>query len=209
MNIIVVVAFFMLFTFPVISASAQADEIIQLGLNIQKLNQFRQILSDMKKGYELLSKGYGTVSNLAKGNFKIHEVFLDGLYAISPGVRKYWKIAEILEMQNRDLSLCKKSFSTFRELNVFSVQQLSAIEKVYTSLMANTIKNIDELIIIITPNRLRMNDAERIAVIDRIYNTLVEKEHFLNVYINNTYVSAQQLLAEKNELNRISELLGR
>jgi hypothetical protein len=37
---------------------AQATELAQLALNIEKLAQFKQILADLKKGYEILSGGY-------------------------------------------------------------------------------------------------------------------------------------------------------
>ncbi len=37
-------------------ATAQSNEVTQLLLNVEKLTQFKQILSDMKKGYQILSK---------------------------------------------------------------------------------------------------------------------------------------------------------
>lgn len=74
---------------PTSQASAQADEIAQLVLNIEKLSQFKQILSDMKKGYQILNGGYNTVKNIAEGNFSLHKAFLDGLMEVSPTVRNY------------------------------------------------------------------------------------------------------------------------
>ena len=48
-------------------ARAQETEIAQLVLNIEKLRQFRSILKQMKQGYEILTGGYNTVINIAKG----------------------------------------------------------------------------------------------------------------------------------------------
>ena len=53
-KLIIVISLSLLGVFPAFRASAQADEIAQLLLNIEKLAQFKQILSDMKKGYEIL-----------------------------------------------------------------------------------------------------------------------------------------------------------
>src|SRR5690606_39361195 len=79
--------------------SGQANEIAQLLLNVEKLAQFKQILSDMKKGYEILSGGYNTVKNISEGNFNLHRVFLDGLMEVSPTVRGYRRVADIADYQ--------------------------------------------------------------------------------------------------------------
>ena len=44
-------------------ASAQANEIQQLLLNVEKLSQLKKILSNMKKGYQILSTGYNTIED--------------------------------------------------------------------------------------------------------------------------------------------------
>lgn len=51
---------------------SQSQEAQQLMLNVEKLSQLKNILSDMKRGYEVVSKGYNAVSGIAKGNFSLH-----------------------------------------------------------------------------------------------------------------------------------------
>src|SRR5690348_15802827 len=84
---------------PVYKVSAQADEIKQLLLNIEKLAQFKQILSDMKKGYQILEGGYNTIKDISEGNFNLHKAFLDGLMEVSPTVRNYRRVAGIINYQ--------------------------------------------------------------------------------------------------------------
>src|SRR4051812_41409108 len=90
-------------------AFGQSDEMQQLMLNIEKLAQFKQILSDMKKGYETVSKGYGMVKDLSQGNFNLHKAFLDGLMEASPAVKKYKKVAEIIQFQLQLVQEYKKA----------------------------------------------------------------------------------------------------
>ena len=78
---------------------AQTDEIAQLLLNVEKLAQFKQILSDMKKGYEILNGGYNTIKDLSQGNFSLHKTFLDALMEVSPTVKKYKRVADIINYQ--------------------------------------------------------------------------------------------------------------
>lgn len=46
--------------------SAQSQEAQQLLLNVEKLSQLKQILTDMKKGYQVISTGYNTIEGLSK-----------------------------------------------------------------------------------------------------------------------------------------------
>lgn len=68
MKRILILVFLVYFGLIPSSMNAQSAEIQQLILNIEKLSQFKKILSDMKKGYELLSGGYKTVKDMSEGN---------------------------------------------------------------------------------------------------------------------------------------------
>ena len=91
MKKLIIILGIVLFTFPMANkALAQKDEIAQLLLNVEKLAQFKQILSDMKKGYKILNGGYNTIKDLSEGNFSLHKTFLDALmdlidYAVAKG----------------------------------------------------------------------------------------------------------------------------
>src|SRR5690242_21852837 len=77
----------------------QSQEAKQLLLDVEKLAQLKQMLASMKKGYDILHKGYTSIKNISEGNFNLHKTFLDGLLQISPAVRKYKKIADIIDFQ--------------------------------------------------------------------------------------------------------------
>src|SRR6218665_648089 len=108
---------------PVQKASAQADEIAQLLLNLEKLRQFRSILKQMKQGYEILTGGYNTVINIAQGNFKIHKAFLDGLLAVSPAVRKYKRVADIIDYQIILIKEYKDALGRFQQDTHFTQEE--------------------------------------------------------------------------------------
>src|SRR4051812_4125515 len=79
-------------------SKAQEQEIQQLLLDVEKLAQLKNILTDLKKGYEILSGGYQTIKNISEGNFNLHQTFLDGLLQVSPVVRNYKRVADIISL---------------------------------------------------------------------------------------------------------------
>ncbi len=188
--------------------NAQSDEAQQLLLNVEKLAQFKQILSDMKKGYQLLSTGYSTVKNLSQGNFNLHKTFLDGLMKVSPAVRKYKKVADIINAQMLIVKEYKNAFGRFRQDKNFNPEEIDYLGKVYTNLFKRSLNNLDELSIIITANKLRMSDDERLAAIDRIYNDMTDKLMFLRHFNNNTIILAVQRAREKNDAVTMEKIYG-
>src|SRR6202000_3518498 len=106
-----------------VACVAQAQEMQQLILDIEKLTQMKGILSDMKTGYQIYQQGYGTISNLSKGNFDLHNVFITGLLSVSPAVKNYGRVAEILVNEASLISEYKRESSLFQQSGSFSVSE--------------------------------------------------------------------------------------
>jgi DNA repair ATPase RecN len=181
-------------------ASAQSQELQQLLLNIEKLAQFKQILKDMKKGYEILNGGYNTVKKLSQGNFNIHETFLDALMQVSPTVRNYRRVGDIIQYQLLLVKEYKTAFNRFRNSGNFNADELAYLEKVYAKLFKQSLRNLDELTSVISANKLRMSDDERLAAIDKVYADMQDKLLFLRSFNSNTSILAIQRTKERNDV---------
>ncbi len=191
-----------------IRANAQADELMQLALNIEKLAHFKQILSDLKKGYQIVSKGYGVVKDISKGNFNIHKTFLDGLYVVSPEVRKYRRVAEVIEYQIILIKEYKAAYNRFRQADVYSPQEIAYLASVYRRLFDSSMRNIEELTMIVTAGKLRMSDDERLKAIDAIHTDMEDKVMFLRHFNNQTSVLTIQKEKEKTDVNNSRKIYG-
>ena len=190
-------------------ANAQATELAQLALNIEKLAQFKSILSDLKKGYEIVSKGYGAIKDLSEGNFNIHKAFLDGLMEVSPTVKKYRKVKEIVDFQIVLVKEYKLAFERYKKGKWFNPDEINYIGNVYDNLFRSSLKNLDELLIVVTAGKLRMSDDERLKAIDRIHADMEDKVLFLRDFNDKTSVLAVQRAKEMNDVDGIKLLYGR
>jgi len=150
-------------------AQSVADVIQQLVLDYQKLASLKNILGQMYTGYTMLSKAYGAVKDVAQGNFSLHEAFLDGLYLVSPAVRKYPRITDIINEQAQLVSEYKSASGIFNSSGHFNPDELAYMMTVYNNLVSQSLKNLDDLSMIVTDSKLRMSDAERLTAIDEIY----------------------------------------
>lgn len=189
-------------------APAQSQEVTQLLLNIEKLIQFKQILSDMKKGYEILNGGYTTIKDLSKGNFTLHQTFLDGLLQVSPTVKNYKRVADIIRYQGLLLKEYKSAYARFSREGSFTPSELTYLKQVYKRLFKQSLKNLDELTTVLTAGKLRMSDDERLKAIDRIYADMEDKLEFLRHFNNKTTVLVIQRAREQKDVHTLESLSG-
>lgn len=186
----------------------QSDEAKQLLLNVEKLTQFKTILKNMKDGYQLLHKGYTTIKDISEGNFSLHKTFLDGLMEVSPIVKKYKRVADIINYQVRIVKEYKSAFRQFKENKRFTVTEIEYIGKVYANLFAQSVKNIDDLAMIITAGKLRMSDDERLQAIDKLYNEIVDQYSFLNEFNNSAAILAVQREKDQMDIDLMRKVHG-
>jgi DNA repair ATPase RecN len=187
-------------------ANAQSAEIQQLILNIEKLSQFKKILSDMKKGYELLSGGYKTVKDLSEGNFSLHKTFLDALMQVSPVVKNYKRVGDIVNFQMLLMKESKNGLNRFVKSGNFSEKEISYFEKVYGNLLSQSLRNLDELTMVVTADKLRMSDDERLQAVDDIYLQMQDKLLFLRNFNATSNVLALQRAKEAKDVYASKEL---
>jgi DNA repair ATPase RecN len=202
----IILSFLLTVTIGVVNA--QSHEAQQLLLNWEKLSQFKKILQNMYDGYKILHKGYTTIKDISEGNFSLHKTFLDRLLEVSPIVKKYKRVSDIIRYQLMIINEYKTAFKQFKEEGSFSPDEIEYMGKVYLNLLTKSSESLDELLMVITAGELRMSDDERLGAIDRIYSSIEEQAAFLKEFNSDTGLLALQRKAERAEIDFSKRLHG-
>ena len=189
-------------------AMAQATEVQQLLLNWEKLQELEKILDNMYIGYKILDKGYTTIKNISEGNYTLHQLFLDGLMAVNPSIRNYKRIPYIIDYQKLLLKEYQNAYNRFKNDPNFKPQEIEYLANVYNYLIQASVRNIDDLVMIITATKLRMSDDERMKAIDRIFYDMEGKLVFIRSFNSSTQLLAIQRARSMNDVRTIQHLYG-
>lgn len=195
----------LLLTATATKASGQDQDLQQLILDTEKLTQFKAILSDMKTGYTILTQGYGEVKDLTQGNFNLHSAFLNSLMQVSPEVRKYGRIADIMMNQASIVSEGKTMLGRISHSGHFTASELAYFNEVFNGLLRGSLDNLTNLAQVITAGTLRMSDGERLAQIDHIYGDTENKLLFLRHFDASVQVLEVQRQKELNEVEGLKK----
>jgi len=200
--------FVVFFGFGINESKAQTFEIEQLILDYQKLTELKNILTEMKTGYQILSTGYETIRSISEGNFNLHNAFLSALLAINPAVKNYKRVQDIIKYQASIVSEYKSAFSRFKQDKHFAPDEISYLGIVYGNLFNQSLNDIINLTNILTANKMRMSDDERLHAIDGIYSTSKEQLMFLRTFNNSTTLLAIDRATEENDAASAMKLYG-
>lgn len=191
-----------------LTGSAQSQEVQQLLLNVEKLSQFKAILQNMYDGYKMLHQGYTTIKDISEGSFTLHKTFLDALLQVSPAVRNYPKVGDIVALQTNLVKDYKAAFHQFSNDAHFTPGEIAYLGRVYQNLLQKSLESLEDLALVITPQRLRMNDEERLALIDTIYEQVAAQSSFLRKLTSSTWLLSIQRGSEKAEIQLSRKLRG-
>jgi DNA repair ATPase RecN len=197
-----------LFSVGLSKTGAQSQEAKQLLLDVQKLASLKNILTDLKKGYEIISGGYNAIKNISEGNFNLHNTFLNSLLEVSPTVRRYKRIADVISAQLSLVKEYKSANKNFNTSNLFNPDELGYFSNVYNNLFNQSVKNLEALGTVITSGRLRMSDDERLSAIDDTWNEAQNELMFLRHFNNSTKILALQRAKEHNDVFAMNQLFN-
>jgi hypothetical protein len=189
--------------------SQSLDEVIEiLVLDIEKLSEMKTTLNDMYKAYTILDKGYSDIKDIVSGNFNLHKAFLDALLAISPTVKNYARVAEIVTAEYNIVKEYQTSFNKMKSGGRFTAGELDYLSKWYGLILQQGTDCITRLTMVITPSQLRMNDAERLNEIDHIYDDITGTLSRLRTFNGQTSIQDLQRAKEAGDLGTLQSLHG-
>lgn len=186
--------------------SAQAQELEQLRLNLEKLAQFKLMLSQMKSTYRTLENGYNAILDVDKSTFTLHQNYLDGLLLVSPTLRNNPMVNRIYNSQQR---LAVDFKTLLRELslsNVFTTAELSEVRTAFYAIEEVVNTDMKLLVTVLTPNKFRMSDGERTDVVSKIKQSIDRQVLKLNVLRDDYYKQMILRSQKKRDIGAVRKL---
>lgn len=175
---------------------------------LQQIASFKLYLGYVQKGYSIAKKGLTTIGNIKKGDFALHNDFFSSFKSVNPKLQGYTKVSDIIAFQVKIVQTYKSTYKYIQSISLFTANEIDFIYKVFANLLDNSTSDIDELITIVTANKLEMRDDERIKRIEAIYETIQDKYAFAKSFGEEAKVLAMQREKEKNNIQSSRDLYG-
>ena len=174
---------------------------------LQQIASFKSYADHVRKGFEIAEKGLKVVRDIKDGDLGLHSDFLRSLQLVSPAIRNYARVADIIALQIQILKNTKEALKGAREMKVFSKAELEHCSIVINNLMIACLESIEELLMVISDERFEMKDDERLKRIDSLYADMQDKASFSSSFCGELALLAVQRMRELKEVD-ISRILN-
>lgn len=218
---IVSLVVFIALTMPTQKANAQfvIGEVIKLtvtkvikaiDLKVQRMQNKTIWLQNAQKVIEnQMSKTRLTeISGWTEQQKQLYSSYYTELGNIKATISKYQRIKDITLKQAALVSEYKQAWSLFKQDNHFNPQELSYMQEVYTGILDASVKNLDEIMLVVSPAKTQMTDEQRLELINKASDHLDENYNDLHQFNNQGIQLSLQRSKDLSDTQSIKKLYG-
>ena len=134
--------------------------------------------------------------------------YFDELWRIKAALAYYQRIKDIIEKQLQLVNEYKGAWALFKQDKNFTADELDYILEVYSGIMDESVKNLDQLSLVINAFVTQMSDAKRMEIINEVDSKLDENLNDLRDFNNQNKMISLQRASEKGDIETVKKLYG-
>lgn len=120
----------------------------------------------------------------------------------------YQRVTTVIEEQKRLVNEYKQAYALVQRDKHFTPKEINYIRSVYTGIIDESVKSLDQLLDIITSFSVQMSDAERLKMINRCAEDIEQQISDLHKFNNQTIQTSLQRAKDQEDINMIRQLYG-
>lgn len=174
----------------------------------QQIAAFEVYAGYLKKGYEIVDKGWNTINDIKHGDFDLHNNYFNSLKQVNSSIGDYDKVAGITNLQVQILQVDDATRKFVQDNDNIQATEKEYINKVFVNLLNKCIENLDELKTLTSNDSLSMKNDERLARIDNLYIDMQDKYAFAKDFKSSVQTLALLRAKGSNDINTSKLLYG-
>ena len=150
-------------------------------LKIQRMQNHTIWLQNAQKVLEnQLSKLRLTeIADWTQRQRELYSNYYEELQKVKAVIAYYQRIREITLMQASLVSEYKQAYGQFRQDEHFTLEEIGYMGKVYSGILEQSVKNLDQLLLVVDSFRTQMSDAARLELINAAADRIETNYHDL------------------------------
>lgn len=184
--------------------------IVAVDLKIQRLQNKTIWLQNVQKTLEneMSRLKLGEISDWVEKQRKLYDDYFQELWQVKSALAYYYRVKEIIQRQSQMVSEYKQAWALFRQDEGFTVDERNAMFKIYTGMMEESAKNMDQLFLVINAFTTRMSDAKRLEIINAVADRVEETYSDLRQFNNQNKILSIQRAGERGDIEYLKKLYG-
>ena len=179
-------------------------------LKIQRLQNKTIWLQNAQKTLEnQLSKlKLGEIADWTEKQRNLYAEYYDELWKIKSAISYYKRIRDLTERQVAIMDEYKWAWRLFQKDKHFTPDELLHMGQVYTGILEASVKNLDQVLLVVNSFKTQMSDAARLEIIMEASNRMEENYTDLRRFNRQNSMLSIQRAGSVDEVATLKELYG-
>lgn len=181
-----------------------------IDLKIQRMQNQTIWLQNAQKVIEnTMSKLHlSEIGNWVQKQTDLYQKYYTELWQVKSYITYYHRVREIADKQLELVKSYKRAWSMLKQDEHFSADELGYMNKVYSGILDATVKNVDQLFLVVSSFTTQMSDAARMEIINNTAAKVDENYSDLTRFNSENAVLSLQRVKDENDLKLTKMMYG-
>lgn len=179
-------------------------------LRMQRLQNKTIWLQNAQKTLEnTLSKlKLDEISDWTERQRTLYKDYFEELSKVKSLISYYQRVRDLSKKQVQLVSEYQRAWNLFRQDKHFTAEELDYMSTVYTGILNESVKNIDQIFLVLNSFSTQMSDAKRLDIINAAADQVDANFDDLTLFNRQNILLSLQRAKEQNDIDRVKKLYG-
>lgn len=181
-----------------------------IDLRIQKLqNKTIWLQNAQKKIENVLSKlKLEEISDWTKKQKELYKGYYEELAKVKSIITYYQRIKDITKKQTRLVEEYERAWNLFKQDTHFKDNEIQYMERVYSGILEESVKNIDQIFLILDSFSTQMSDLKRLEIINEAADQIDANYDDLTLFNQQNVMLSLQRAKTEADVNQVKQFYG-
>jgi hypothetical protein len=181
-----------------------------IDLQVQRLQNQTIWLQNAQKALEnQLSKLKLTqISDWSQKQKDLYGDYYNELWKVKSVITYYERIKDMTRRQASLVTQYNEAWNLLKQDQHFSADELQYMQSVYSGILQESVKNLDEILVVINSFKTQMSDAKRLELVDKAADRVDTNCSDLKQFNNQNYLLSVQRAKDANEVETLKRYYG-
>jgi len=146
------------------------------------------------------------ITDWAQQQKDLYQEYYDELSKVKQIISSYDKVKKIIGLQSKIFTEYKSAYGLFGRDKNFSAGEISYMYKVYSGIVDESLKNVDQALLVVNAFAAQMTDGARLAIIDDAARAIQKNYNDLKQFNNQNIQLSLQRARDHDDVETVKKL---
>ena len=184
--------------------------IVAVDLKIQRLQNKTIWLQNAQKVLEnaMSQTKLTQIGDWVEKQRTLYADYFDELWKVKNAISTYQRVKDIIQKQVQLVNEYSKAYSLSRQDKNFTSGELDYMHQVYTGILDESVKNIEQVQMVISAFATQMSDGKRLEIINKASDNIDQNLSDLRQFNQDNIKISLQRVKDQNDVDVVKKLYG-